>query len=181
MTWWKLAKELERELAKKKMASVTWCISNIISSLHTSLQRMSGKKWPHNVYIILLRDFHASWGKCQVHWKWGSVSCLQSAKRKWRKGINWPKQADKITILWQVALGLIDLGSNTGVIFYMSELSLNNFSNIYKQAVLPHQTRLSRSPFQKMINKKDFFFFYMLGKSSFYLSFFYLALLKKII
>lgn len=128
------------------------------SSLHTSLQRMSGGK-NLKVCIILLRNFHASWGKCQVHWKWGSVSCLQSTERKWRKGVNWPKQADKSTVLWQVALGLIDLGSNAGVIFYMSELSLNNFSNIYKQAFLPHQTWLSCSPFQKMTNKEIFFAF----------------------
>lgn len=52
--------------------------------------------------------------------------------------MKWPKGADKTTILWQVALGLIDLGSNAGVIFYMIELSLNNFSSIYKQAFLPH-------------------------------------------
>lgn len=146
------------------MTSLTWCIGNIVSSLHTSLQRMSGKKWSHKVCIILLRDFHASWGKCQVHWKWGSVSHLQSTKSKWRKGINWPKQAEKNTILWQVALGLIDLGSNARVIFYMSELSLNNFSNIDKQAFLPHQTCLSCSPFQKMTNKKDFCFLLYSGK-----------------
>lgn len=66
--------------------------------------------------------------------------------------------------MWQVALGLIDLGSNTGVIFYMSVPSLNNFSNIYKQAFLPYQTCLSCSPFQKMTNKKDFFFLLCAGK-----------------
>lgn len=63
--------------------------------------------------------------------------------------MKWPKQADKTTILWQVALGLTDLGRNARVIFYMIELSLDNFSSIYKQAFLPHQTCLSCSPFQK--------------------------------
>lgn len=63
--------------------------------------------------------------------------------------MKWPKQADKTTILWQVALGLTDLGRNARVIFYVIELSLDNFSSIYKQAFLPHQTCLSCSPFQK--------------------------------
>lgn len=174
-----VSKWVGERTSKKMIASVTWCSTR--SSLHTSLQRTSGKKLPHEVYIILLRDFQASWVECQVHWKWGSVSCFQSTKRKWRKGMKWPKQPDKTTILWQVALGLIDLGSNAGVIFYMIELSLNNFSSIYKQAFLPHQTCLSCSPFQKWQINRIFFFFNMLGTSSFYLSFFCLELLKKII